>query len=110
MRLGALKYLSPIRYMGTKIFANSIHAALTRPRFVPSSHFLDLRTARTAPAIAKAAKVIAQEMKQIERPLTATPRMRPSREIPYLSKSYLSKPAAVKGNGGLRGSTATRWK
>lgn len=110
MRLGGFKYLSPIRYIGTKIFANSIHAALTRPRFAPSSRDLDLRTARTAPAIAKAMKVMAQEIKRIERPLTVTPRIRPSREVPYLSRSYLSKPVAVKSNGGLRGSTATRWK
>lgn len=85
MRLGALKYIYPIRYMGTKLIADSIHGMFA-PRQTHPPRCLDL-TRFEAPAH----------------------RVRSLAEHQPVFSHSPDRPAAVKRNGGLRGSTATRW-
>jgi len=82
MRLGGLKYVSPLRYMGTKIVADAIHSVLGPRRPVRVPDVCRLPNER----------------------VTSLAESRP------VFDRAPGRPAAVKSNGGLRGSTATRWR
>jgi hypothetical protein len=110
-----MRYKRPLAYMVTKVLANHIHAAMV-PRKVYASKLArasepltfsthgspkmeDWTTNRLA--VTKEEK--AQCVEQIAEVL-------PRIEKPYRPAPWKPAHAAVKRNGGLRGSTATRWR
>jgi hypothetical protein len=103
MRLFGMKYVRPLAYMGTKVFANAFHSVLVprMPRIHPACH-IEPGNAR------ERIRTVAQSAPQVFETQPAPVRER--EYVPYTPKPYVSRPAAVKRNGGLRGSTATRWK
>ncbi len=107
MNLGAMKYIHPTFYAGTKLFADSIFSCFGggAPTRLPAHlrHVLELP--KKEPRL---------------RPPPLEPIV-PVRPTPVYDTFYVAqktrpkasasqRPAAVKRNGGLRGSTATRWR
>lgn len=90
-----MKYRFPLAYAATKVLANHIHAAMVgrpvQPRKCRVSYQVIHKT--------RSAKPI---------DLTSSPLPRARKTTKWISvKSYS---AATKQNGGLRGSSATKWK
>lgn len=109
-----MKYRRPLAYMVTKVLANHIHAAIVPRRVYPSRlarasepltfstngspKMEDWTTNRLAVTKEEKAKCV----EQIAEVLPRVESYKPARWKPVH--------AAVKRNGGLRGSTATRWR
>jgi len=103
---------SPIRYVITRVLANHIHAAITprpRPRRAPkwvqalASKPSNVPSYSTYPSAAEMGiprQIVPDQPESVEiaRKVSVAPRLK-----------TVSRPAAVKRNGGLRGSTASRW-
>lgn len=115
MRLGGLKYLSPMRYMGTKLIANAIYSTLVPRGMGRTPRCLDLTrhqvtaSGGSAYANARAAMEAATEELAMPESRTPAPRVESLAEWQPVFRHAPGRPAAVKRNGGLRGSMATRW-
>lgn len=115
MRLGALKYISPLRYMGTKIIANAFYGVLTsgrRSRAIMNSAIprLDVQYGsldKPLPyhLVPLPRKRLRQE-KRVDLRKTAPGRVRGY--TPMFDHAGRNRPMVAAG-GGLRGSKA-RWK
>lgn len=107
MRLFGMKYISPIRYMGTKLLANAFYSTLNSRRMprVPD-------ICRAQPIARDVRPPASYSYRKsplyVPAPKPAMP-IRESSWVPAKMKSEY-RPPAVKRNGGLRGSTATRWR
>jgi hypothetical protein len=104
MRLGAMKYIHPVFYAGTKLFADSIFSCFGggTPTRLPAHlrHVLELPKPVSLPRPPVSCTYVTPPVRET---ISVAPRLRPKVAAP-------SRPAAVKRNGGLRGSTATRWR
>lgn len=131
MRLGGLKYIRPFTYMGTKIMADHFHSVLFSRAPRTNNPILDLTRFQVADNRA-ARREIARSQRTPTRSLQHPPAdeaVLPPRPDPQPAYEYPpirpvkqlaewqpvfnhapNRPAAIKRNGGLRGSTATRWK
>jgi hypothetical protein len=100
------KYRRPLFYAVTKVLANHIHDVIAprRPSISAAKLYRDLCYPPARPVSA---------------PIYRTPEIAPKTpekaqiarnvEVPFVAKTRVSRPAAVRANGGLRGSSATRW-
>lgn len=131
MRLGGLKYIRPFAYMGTKIMADHFHSVLFSRAPRTNNPILDLTRFQVADhrvarrEIARSQRI---PIRSLQHPpgdqsvLPPRPDPQPAYEYPPIRevKSAATwqpapyrepnRPAAIKRNGGLRGSTATLWK
>ncbi len=113
MRLGAFKYISPLRYVGIKLFANAFYSA-TRPArqlYTPEV----LRLPKPRPVVEPvhctnsfAYPIDAVPVCRAEKPWTPA---KPKRIRGYtpMFDSAPGRPAMVKRDGGLRGSKV-KWR
>lgn len=122
-----MKYRFPLAYAATKVMANSIHEAMVPRRVraarMTESGIVDIGRSHTTAERKECIRQIAMALPRLpaqgQYPL-ATESTAPIYEVrstrspefcaPPLSRSKRERPAAVKRNGGLRGSTATKWK
>ncbi len=112
-----MKYRYPLAYAATKVVANYIHdnvlgqTRLPRARASSPEYRAMMGWADTGAISQYPAPVT--ELPETLRPVRATAPLYEARSAsPVLERPRrdYSRPAAVKRNGGLRGSTASRWK
>lgn len=102
-----MKYRNPLAYIATKVLANHLHDAFVpcTPRHSATKLFRALAYPASRPVSTS-----------IYRPLEIAPKTPEKAQIarnvkePFAPKTRVSRPAAVRANGGLRGSSATRWR
>ena len=121
-----MKYKRPLAYAATKSMANVIHDMAVPRRVRPSrlQNLLETRPVSTStPSIhpreyytPPAPIEVRGNQYPPEAPIYGAPRAEISRDEPFYQPippiwvNRSTRPAAVKANGGLRGSTATKWK
>lgn len=100
-----MKYRYPLAYAATKVLANHIHAAVV-PRARTSTRAYREAMGWHDPSPASTFTPPRSEPRQTVR---ADPPISRARSA-YVARTRDSRPPAVKTNGGLRGSTATKWR
>lgn len=106
-----MKYQRPLTYGLVKTMANIIHDHCRRAQAKVGP--IDIGRPHTAAEREACIYQIALALPRLPTPAAPIYRAhRASTPRPFVAKStpYVSRPAAVKSNGGLRGSTATRWR
>lgn len=113
-----MKYRFPLAYAATKVMANIIHDRIVR-RPVRAHRACEIRSLvvplprQTVRAIPPTSTASYREYPEKEETVVVKPRAVevPKQVIPTQSWTHQPRrPAATKSNGGLRGSTATKWR
>ena len=121
MRLFGMKYVRPLAYMGTKVFANAFHSTLfpRTPRIHPACHIEPgnarerIRTvSQSAPQVFASQPAPVREREYVPytppRPAAIKPDGRLRGSTPMFVHAA-GRPAMIKRNGGLRGSKV-KWR
>lgn len=120
LRHFTMKYLRPLSYGATKVMANVLHDHLRRVQTPVvsrmggrSTGLVDIGRPHTAAEREACILAIAQALPRLPTPRAPTygAQRAYSSQRPLLkTQTHVLRPAAVKPSGGLRGSTATKWK
>lgn len=104
MRLGAFKYIHPLRYVGIKLLADAFYGAFrTRARLDEPPLACQIRDAQIYQPNSETAKIVAYTWAQ-----QVAPRPRRLRGSVPMFDHAPGRPAMIRRNGGLRGSLASR--
>jgi hypothetical protein len=111
-----MKYKFPLAYAATKVLANHVHESIAprAPRLVREPNLVNIGRKHTPAERAACIHQIALALPRVPAP---EPRqtVRAAEPIYEARSAYSpcrtpSRPAAIKSNGGVRGSTATKWR